>query len=468
MKIKRQGQVASLIIVGLLLGLILIAGYGVIQVRAADVAAMEAVIWLLAVLSLLVAAMVVFAARKIDHSVLRPLDETAQAMSRMAAGDLDANIVEHHRDDEIGEMTRAIEYFRGASKARLENDIKQRAAVKSLTLALGEMTNGNLTYRLDDPLEDEFEPLRLSFNQMIDRVDKLMSQVATAAQGVTTGASEIRAASENLAQRNERQAASLESTAATMNQVTGIVQETAASAAEVQCSIAGAHEVANNGGLVVQRAICAMAAIEKSAQEITHIINVIDGIAFQTNLWALNAGVEAARAGDAGKGFAVVASEVRALAQRSADAAKDIKALITTSSEQVSGGVELVGETGQLLEMIVSRVGEVSVLVTEIARSAESQAESLHQVNLAVGEMDRRTMQDAAMVEQSAAAARSLADEATELDRLVAHCRVRPSSPASVAAIRPQVRSFKGARVPASRSNLALKPLPTDDDWTEF
>src|SRR3546814_791917 len=189
-----------------------------------------------------------------------------------------------------------------------------------------------------------------------------------------------------------------------------------------------AHREAADGGQTVARAVAAMDQIEKSAQEIAQIINVIDGIAFQTNLLALNAGVEAARAGDAGKGFAVVANEVRALAQRSADAARDIKQLITTSSEQVESGVHLVGQTGQMLDRIVAKVDEVRGLITEISASTEAQASNLQQVNGAIGDMDSRTQQNAAMVEQSTAAARSLASEASQLLKLVSRFKDRKST----------------------------------------
>jgi methyl-accepting chemotaxis protein len=203
------------------------------------------------------------------------------------------------------------------------------------------------------------------------------------------------------------------------------VRKTAAGAATVKQTIIQAQQEATEGGAVVTRAVDAMAAIEKSAQQITQIIELIDGISFQTNLLALNAGVEAARAGDAGKGFAVVANEVRALAQRSADAAKDIKELIHTSCEQVSEGVALVGETGDKLGKIVARVDEITTLINDIAAAAERQAANLQQVNASVNEMDRVTQHNAAMVEETTAATRSLAEEAGQLAGLVTSFRTR-------------------------------------------
>jgi methyl-accepting chemotaxis protein len=396
---------------------------------------------------------------------IMPLAATAEVMKRMADGDYDVAVAGVDRKDEIGTMVQAIEVFRTASKAQASAEAKQRAVVTELAGALKELATGNMEHRITTSLAPEYEELRTTYNSTVQGLGDILGRVAASATSVHTGASEIRAASDDLAQRTEQQAASLEETAAAMNQVTGLVKDTADSSAEVNRSIGEAHRQASEGGVVVQRAVAAMGAIEKSAQEITQIINVIDGIAFQTNLLALNAGVEAARAGDAGKGFAVVANEVRALAQRSADAAKDIKGLITTSAEQVGDGVSLVGETGALLANIVMRVGEISTLITDIAQSAESQAVSLQQVNSAVGEMDKMTQQNAAMVEQSTAAARSLASEADELTSLVARFRTGSEAAGPVAAA-PRRRASRPA--PVTRGNLALKPVDHDEDWTEF
>jgi len=237
--------------------------------------------------------------------------------------------------------------------------------------------------------------------------------------------SEIRAAADDLALRNQQQAANLEETAAAMSQINSRVRESAASAHDASEAITRAQDQASEGGEVVREAVSAMDAIEASAQEISSIIDVIDGIAFQTNLLALNAGVEAARAGDAGKGFAVVATEVRALAQRSADAAQDIKALIEKSTTQVGQGVTLVGRTGDKLQAIVAQVSELHELITGMSESARKQATDLNSVNTAVSEMDRMTQQNAAMVEETTAATRSLEAEATSLTRMMSSFRTR-------------------------------------------
>lgn len=420
----------------------------------------------LAVVTLLFCGVLVWVWRFFNTGIVRPIEGVSQILRRMAAGDYDVTINPPATEDEIAEILRAAQAFREAGLAARNAEKEQSKVVAAVDEGLSSLAEGDLSARIAEPFAPSYETLRATFNNTMDRLSTLMQSVTASASSVSTGAAEIRAASDDLALRNEQQAASLEETATSMNQVTGIVKDTASSAAEVQHTIASAHAEANDGGAVVKRAIAAMDAIEQSSQEITQIINVIDGIAFQTNLLALNAGVEAARAGDAGKGFAVVANEVRALAQRSADAAKDIKSLITTSSEQVASGVTLVGETGALLEKIVTRVGEVSTLVGVIARTSEEQAVNLEQVNTAVGEMDRMTQQNAAMVEQSTAAARSLAEEATEMTRLVSRFRTAAGQPV-VSAAKSMPRR-KPAVAPMVSGNLALKQPSDSDDWSEF
>lgn len=290
--------------------------------------------------------------------------------------------------------------------------------VERLGNALQKMAEGDLSVRLNG-LPEAYARVAADFNAMAEQMCGVLGSVANSAESVHNGSAEISDATEDLSRRTEQQAAALEQTAGTMDQVTSSVREIAQSTVEAGAAVADTEREATQGGDVVKQAITAMDGIEKSSAQIANIVTVIDGIAFQTNLLALNAGVEAARAGDAGKGFAVVANEVRALAQRSADAARDIKQLITASSGQVENGVRLVGRTGEMLDHIVVRIGEVRSLVSEISATTESQAANLQQVNKSVREMDKSTQQNAAMVEQSTAAARSLTSEADQLARLV-------------------------------------------------
>ena len=253
-----------------------------------------AITWLICT-ALLVVGLLVAGLTYLIRRALNPLAATAAAMQRMASGDTSVSVPGAGRTDEIGMMAGAFEVFRGSTRAQAENEAKQQAVVTELAGALDALAQGDMTYRIETPLAAEYESLRTGFNQSVQRLSKILSSVADTAASVHSGASEIRAASDDLALRTEQQAANLEETAAAMNQVTVMVQGTAEGATDVNRSISEAHREATEGGAVVKRAVDAMSAIERSAQEITQIINVIDGIAFQTNLLALNAGVEAAR-----------------------------------------------------------------------------------------------------------------------------------------------------------------------------
>jgi methyl-accepting chemotaxis protein len=244
------------------------------------------------------------------------------------------------------------------------------------------------------------------------------------------------------------------------------VRKTAAGANHARQVVSTAKTEAEQSGIVVRDAVAAMSEIEKSSSEISQIIGVIDEIAFQTNLLALNAGVEAARAGEAGRGFAVVASEVRALAQRSAEAAKEIKGLIQASTRQVSAGVDLVGQAGKALDRIAVQVTELNGVVAEIAASAQEQSTALAEVNTAVNQMDQVTQQNAAMVEETTAASHSLAQEAERLSSLVG--QFKTGQEAARRADRPPTR--RAAAMPATRGNTALahRSEPVVESWEEF
>ena len=322
----------------------------------------------------------------------------------------------------------------GAEVLVLAQDLAATAqVVDALGDGLERLAAGDLTVRIDTAFASEFEQLRASFNLAADTMQDSLQAVVAVGNGLASGCSDIRIAADDLSLRTERQAASLEETAAAMEEITGNVRVTADTAGRTETIVAGAHRAAEESSVVVERAMQAMAGIERSSSEISEIISVIDGIAFQTNLLALNAGVEAARAGDAGKGFAVVASEVRALAQRSADAARDVKARITASTQQVDNGVGLVSDTGAALQRIIGQMAEISRSVAEIAAAARQQAGGLSQINTAVGEMDAMTQQNAAMVEQTTAAARNLAGDAERLAEAVCRFRVGQAAPEPLA-----------------------------------
>jgi methyl-accepting chemotaxis protein len=391
---------------------------------------------IVALLALSLLGMVAWMARALRRDVVAPLVETADAIMDMARGDNARLLDGADRQDEIGQIVRAMEVFREATTAREEDRRVQAHVVTALSGGLATIAAKDLEQHMTEPFPPGFEELRLNYNTAIVAMAEALRAVRVGAAQVSRAIAEIRSGSEDLAQRNERQASSIAATAQALDQVTRSIGDTADRASHAQVAVDQAREEAEAGGAVVTRAIEGMAAIEDSSARIGQIIGVIDGIAFQTNLLALNAGVEAARAGDAGRGFAVVASEVRALAQRSADAARDIKQIVGESGTQVSQGVALVGETGSRLAALATRVSGIGTLVGTMADAALAQADQLRAVNAAMGEMDRMTQQNAAMVEQSSAATRSLATEAEALARLSAQFRTRDSGlrPAHVAA----------------------------------
>ena len=439
------------------------------EALAADSASMVATIVAVLMVALLavlgaIGAVYLGLARK----VLRPLDDTANTMRAMAGGNLEAGITQVHRHDEIGVMTSAIEEFRVSLKADRARSAAQRHVVDTLNAALEQLSAGDLTHRVDDSVNGEYAGLRDGFNSSADQLEQMLVAVRDAAHGVRTSADEIRVASEDLALRNEQQAANLEETAASVGAVTTLTRKSAQNAQDAKHAVEQTQAQAIEGGAVVQQAVEAMSAIERSAAEINQIIDLIDGIAFQTNLLALNAGVEAARAGEAGKGFAVVAEEVRALARRSADAARDIKLLIANSSTQVGSGVSLVGQTGTLLSEIVTQITAVTGQINANADMAASQAGNLDQVNVAVGAIDKMTQQNAAMVEEATAAARNLSSEAERLGELVAQFRLRHNPAAGGQVLRADSQRRTRAAPVRVTGNLALKPIPDEDDWSDF
>jgi methyl-accepting chemotaxis protein len=307
-----------------------------------------------------------------------------------------------------------------ASIVKFATDVTGRVrAVTDVANGLAELAGNNITHRLNQPFDPAFEKLRSDYNASLEGLDDTISRVAVSAATVNTGSQEIAISTNGLSRRIEQQAASLEETATALDQITATVQQSAERALQAALAAAGARSGTDQSGKVMSQAAAAMSEINNSSQKITQIIGVMDEIAFQTNLLALNAGIEAARAGDAGKGFAVVAQEVRGLAQRSAVAAREIKALIASSSEEVERGVKLVSETVAALDGVTHKVGQIDSLLSEMATSAQEQATGLGEVNVAVNKMDEVTQQNAAMIELATVAASRLKGEAAELASLI-------------------------------------------------
>ena len=300
----------------------------------------------------------------------------------------------------------------------------QKLVVLALSTALESLAGTDLTHRIETAFPAEYQGLKTNFAAAVTILHETMRTISTQTSTIFSVTGEIAHAVDDLSRRTEQQAASLEETAAALDEITVNVKQTADGAHHAREVVAETRTDAERSGEVVRQAVTAMGNIQNSSQQISQIIGVIDEIAFQTNLLALNAGVEAARAGEAGRGFAVVASEVRALAQRSAEAAKEIKTLISTSGQHVELGVKLVGETGVVLQRILTQVAEISSVISNIAASTKEQASGLGEVNAAINQMDQVTQQNAAMVEQSAAAGRSLAQETEELKRLIDRFRI--------------------------------------------
>ena len=309
----------------------------------------------------------------------------------------------------------------------------------------------------------DYKKLETDFNASASALRDANNVISENANVILTGAGEVSAAAQELARRTEQQAASLEETAASIDEITATGKKAAEGAHSARSLVATATSDAERTGEVVRKTVGAIGNVEKSSQQISQIISVIDEIAFQTNLLALNAGVEAARAGEAGRGFAVVASEVRALAQRSADAAREIKALITTSTDHVKEGVDLVAEAGQSVERILLQIKQINDVVTDIASGAQEQATGLQQVNTAINQMDQATQQNAAMVEESTAASQSLTNEAQALAALTAAFNVGAVSRASSG-----MRTASSSAKPRLVVNGAASRPPQPAGWEEF
>lgn len=312
------------------------------------------------------------------------------------------------------------------------------------------IAGGDLSENITTTRTDEFGALLTSLGTMNDALASMVSQVRRSTDNIAVASAEIAMGNNDLAQRTEQTSSNLQATASRMDNLTATVQQSAGSARQAATLAANASSVAQRGGEVVNQVVSTMQQIDASSKKISDIISVIDGIAFQTNILALNAAVEAARAGEQGRGFAVVASEVRSLAGRSAEAAKEIKSLIATSVDNVESGTKLVTEAGSTMQEIVQSVRRVTDVIGEITAAATEQSEGIADVNTAIGNLDQMTQQNAALVEESAAAAESLRDQADQMKQAVAVFKVAAEqgghalAGASVRTAGPTTQAFKG------------------------
>ncbi len=403
------------------------------------------------VITLLAGIATLLAAIAIGRSISRPINRLKDVMLEVSRNETQSDVPDTDRKDEIGNMADALVLLRNSVIERNELEIRQREqqglldgersaneerqaavarsqsrVVETIGSALERLAQGDLTVDVPD-LGRDYEKLRRDFNGAVEALKSTIAAIAESTAVVNGSAGEISRAANDLSQRTEQQAASLEETAAALDEITAAVQNSTSRAEEAKRMVSEARAGAAKSSEVVRNAIDAMGRIEHSSSKIGEIIGVIDDIAFQTNLLALNAGVEAARAGEAGKGFAVVAQEVRELAQRSANAAKEIKTLINASSTEVSAGVNLVEETGTSLTDIERRVNDINERIVAIATAAQEQAVGLREINTAVNQMDQMTQQNAAMVEETSAASQTLAQESGQLAGRIAHFQLTGS-----------------------------------------
>lgn len=415
----------------------------------------------------------------VARGITRPIDGIAKSIQLIGKGHYDTAVSGLERQDEIGEIAQSVDKLKcdlsESTTERQKITAAQSLVVESLAAELRKVSDGELTARISEPFSEEYEKLRLDFNSAMDNLENVIQSVMANSDGVRSGATDITRSAEDLSRRTEGQAATLEQTAAAMEQITGNVQSAAENAKRVSDVASSAQKNAESGGDIVQHAVAAMSEIEKSSNEIAQITDIIEDLAFQTNLLALNAGVEAARAGDAGRGFSVVATEVRGLAQRSSEAAKEIRELITASSQQVARGVDLVGQSGKALGEIVHSVNDITSLVTEISATTTDLSHGISEINTGVSHLDRVTQENASMVDASTTASQSLSKDAAELSRVVGQFKTSngvTSSPVRAQAIQAETVKQQQNRVAqfAAEGSAALDSAGTDptEIWEEF
>ncbi|AXK73510.1 methyl-accepting chemotaxis protein [Lysobacter sp. TY2-98] len=371
----------------------------------------------------------------------------------------------------------AYEFIYAEMVANL-NTLMQSAdhGVREVGSLLAAVSDGDLTQHADENLPGQFGDLARNANRTVQQLSGIVGQIRMGSQLINTAAGEIASGNSDLSARTEQQAASLEETASSMEELTSTVRQNADNARQANQLAIGAADVAQQGGTVVSKVVGTMGAINAASRKIVDIISVIDGIAFQTNILALNAAVEAARAGEQGRGFAVVASEVRSLAQRSAQAAKEIKGLINDSVEKVGEGTQLVDQAGQTMQEIVTSVKRVSDIIADISAASQEQTSGIEQVNQAILHMDESTQQNATLVEEASAAARSLEQQAVQLVETVAAFRLDEAQAEVSAALARAAEPAKAHIAPVAKAASVVAPKARrstaksngEQHWQEF
>ncbi|MDO6963484.1 methyl-accepting chemotaxis protein [Rhizobium alvei] len=439
-------------------------------------------------------------------AIRRGVQSVRESLERLQGGDYETSVTGADRGDEFGFMAGSAESLRNTLRergrlaetariererndserasreaARLEDETQIRFAVDALASGLSRLAEGDMSVQINQPFRDDIDRLRQDFNLAVGKLQTVIAEVKESSGSLEINANQMRQSADDLARRTEQQAASLEETSAALDEITSTVRVTSSRATDAARMVDGTRANAEKSGKVVSEAVAAMNRIENASNEIGKIINVVDEIAFQTNLLALNAGVEAARAGEAGKGFAVVAQEVRELAGRAAGAAKDIKALVARSSDEVRSGVELVSAAGEVLAHISEDVTRINEIVGAIATSANEQSLGVQEISAAINQMDQMTQQNAAMVEETNATSHTLAQDASSLTRIVSQFKV-DAAPAPMRHV-PQAVSAASAKPQSSPARTLVnklagafnsKPAPQSasaaaaNQWEEF
>ena len=483
-------------------------------VRKAEINSIAAeMIYAIGITALIVLAIAATLVALLVRRIVGALPRLTTVADSLASGHLDTAVPDQDLRNEIGALARAINVFRESAiqkieiereaadaAARSERERQERElakvedaravqdAVEVLAGSLQKLSDGDLTVRIERSFAGNLDQLRVDFNNSVEKLAGTMAELRTETAGIEASSAEMRSATDDLSKRTEQQAASLEETSAALEEITSTVRGSSAKADDAANMAIKARQSTESSSKIVSDAIEAMGRIEQASSEISKIINVIDEIAFQTNLLALNAGVEAARAGEAGKGFAVVAQEVRELAQRSANAAKDIKVLINKSGDAVAGGVSLVQQTGAALGEISNQVAVINEHISAIASASREQSTALNEINSSVNHMDQFTQKNAAMVEEATAVTHRLADSARSLAGLVSQFRMSDrgvSAPAyqsvgqapRAATPRPASAQARPVASPARKMVGSLAkafgggntaPATSQDSWEEF